>query len=282
MRKYKIIKGYGDGTFKPGQAITYGEASTILLKLLGYETVDIGPFWPRDFVLKAQQIGLCDDMQTLAANSVISRGNAAIMLRNLMLMNKKDGTKFISGGYNPGVEGSILCATWETDPRLSRGQVRIYSGDKESVVTSYNDINSSLVGLRGLPVYDKNNASRLIGFVADTGGVSTMKVKSATADKIVTDQGELSIPRGTKVVVNGMVTDYSTGWFDVRRDAQIMVYLDNRGQPSLISVRQGGLSAYSSVMIYGVDQIIFTSGSRIIKNGAAVQSTDLNKYDVVA
>ena len=33
--------GVGDGTFRPNQAITYGEAVTILMRVLGYGSADV-------------------------------------------------------------------------------------------------------------------------------------------------------------------------------------------------------------------------------------------------
>ena len=58
VRKYQILQGYPSGLFMPDNSITYGEAATILVKMLGSTVEDVGYFWPRDYVLQAEQVGL--------------------------------------------------------------------------------------------------------------------------------------------------------------------------------------------------------------------------------
>ena len=54
LQKKNIIKGYADGTFKPNNTISYGEACTMLLLALGYTIEDIGPMWPNDYVVRGE------------------------------------------------------------------------------------------------------------------------------------------------------------------------------------------------------------------------------------
>ena len=43
----KLIRGMADGTFQPDRAITYAEAVTILMRVLGYSDTDAGRTGPR-------------------------------------------------------------------------------------------------------------------------------------------------------------------------------------------------------------------------------------------
>ena len=56
--------GVGDGTFRPNQAITYGEAVTILMRVLGYGSADVatGSNWYDGYVAVAQSSGLADGL----------------------------------------------------------------------------------------------------------------------------------------------------------------------------------------------------------------------------
>ena len=52
-----IVNGYGNGSFGPADAVTYDQVVTILLRLLGYTSADIGPFWPADYLAFADDLG---------------------------------------------------------------------------------------------------------------------------------------------------------------------------------------------------------------------------------
>ena len=46
----KLLAGTPDGTFQPERAITYGEAVTILMRVLGYADKDTGGVWPDSYI----------------------------------------------------------------------------------------------------------------------------------------------------------------------------------------------------------------------------------------
>lgn len=282
VRKFQIIRGYPSGRFEPNRDITYGEAVTILLRMLGYETADIGAMWPRDYVVKASVIGLTNGMKTLSAANAIPRGQAAILLRNLLLLPKKDGTPFLSVGFGNAVENAILLGTPENDTTLSANQLRFYIDDKATVVTGSGTVKVSSVGLRGLLVYSKQNAGRIAGFVPDAGA-EYVTVKSVTSERLETSAGTLiTIPREAQTAVSGTVATWPLSWYDVAPGSSVAIYRTDRGIISLVSVLSGSTAAYTSTMVYGIDPVIIASGARIIKDGASVSADALKNYDVVS
>ncbi|MBR0599191.1 S-layer homology domain-containing protein [Sinanaerobacter chloroacetimidivorans] len=83
-----IIKGYGDGTFRPGKTVSYDEAITMIVRALGYtEAVkEMNGTWPAVFTQKARVLGVTDDVN--AGGSVgATRGDVAIMLYNALTCN---------------------------------------------------------------------------------------------------------------------------------------------------------------------------------------------------
>ncbi len=280
VRKYQIIRGEHLGNFNPNQPITYGEAVTILLRMLGYTVEDIGYFWPRDDAFKAEQIGLNREMKSFATGDRLPRGQAAILIRNLLLTDQKEGGAFLNQAFKPGDE-CLLAATWETDPDLKYGEVRLFTGEEESVVSASQPLSQSLVGLRGIPVY-ASTGGKLTGFVVSTQSLETAVVRSTAMDSITTeDGGKITIPRSCKLLLNGRLSDYVTSYYDLRPGVQIYLYHDESGAVSLLSGGQTSLSL-SSTAVYGVDNIVFTQGSTIIKNGVAVTRESLSQYDVVS
>lgn len=90
------INGYGDGTFGPENEVTYAQAVTILLRILGYTTDEIGSFWPDDYLNYAKYLGL-DCNLGLLPNDYLTRGEAAILLLQMMQTPQKSGTVFYAG-----------------------------------------------------------------------------------------------------------------------------------------------------------------------------------------
>ena len=55
-----IIAGYADGRFHPDRTVTVGQATTILLRMLGYKDEDVGGVWPDSYMAEAATIGLTE------------------------------------------------------------------------------------------------------------------------------------------------------------------------------------------------------------------------------
>ena len=280
VRKYQIIRGDSAGNFNPHNPITYGEAVTILLRMLGYTIEDIGYFWPRDDALKADQIGLNRGMRSFSTSDSLTRGQAAILLRNLLMTEQKEGGLYISKAFRTG-EVSVLGATHETDPTLAAGEVRLYAGEEASVVSSSADLSGDLVGLRGTPVYPQSGGS-LLGFIVDTENLETAVVQSTDIDAVTTaDGGRISIPRTCKLLISAGMFDYAESYYDLRPGAMIYLYRDDGGAVSLVTGGQTAL-ALASTGVYGVDDLVFVRGSTIIKHGSEVTEDEIDKYDVVS
>ena len=76
-----IVKGYGDGTFNPNSNVTYGEAITMLVRVLGYEPAVEGTNWPSNYLVKAAEIGILGNLE-FDAKGAANRGDVAILLNN--------------------------------------------------------------------------------------------------------------------------------------------------------------------------------------------------------
>lgn len=279
--KYKMIQGYPNGNFGPTDTITFGQATTILLRLLGYETKDIGAFWPRDYIKKAQDIGLANGLSNIAADDAITRGQAAILLRNLLSASTKDGASFLSTGFTAG-KTTVLCATDNTDPSLDRGKISfvdIATGTKD-ILTNPGTITDSLIGVRGTMVYSKSDSSKLVGFISDSRAPQQVTVKTITSEYIETTTGKVTIPRTAKAFVYGAIADYTVCWYDIKSGADVYIYTDSNGNIDFISARQS--SGLSGTFVYGVDADAIPSNAVLELNGSRITVAQLEKYDVIS
>lgn len=279
ISKYKIIQGYPNGNFGPNDTITFGQAATILLRMLGYTTADIGPLWPRDYVIKATAIGLSNGMNMMNANDAIPRGQAAIMLRNLLLANTKDGGPFLNTGFTAGTD-MILAATHETDPAVTKGTLKFISLTGEtSLLADPGTIPASMIGSMGETIFEKNTPSKLKGFMLSSS-MQEATVKAAAAQYLDTDAGRITIPRDAKAFVAGQLGDYATSWFDLPAGGKITIYYDDQRNIQLISANQ--TASFTDSLVYGVSDTAIPTSAKLLYQGNTIALSDLKKYDILS
>lgn len=284
LQKKNIIKGYADGTFKPNNTISYGEACTMLLLALGYTVDDIGPMWPNDYVARAESLGLNPKNTTLYSSSVMSRENTAYMLLNTLFTNGKDNTgklidSLVSGSDS---EGAILIATSETDSELAENQAKFYLDGNIITKNTEGTLDESMIGIRGTLYYSKQNSGSVIAIVPEEGSrTESYTVSSVEADRIETKEGKTLKPSNeTMVYLNGAVGKFGENWFNLLANDEITLHYDLSGNLTLIRTNPRKISDNS--FIYGTESDRpIPDGYRIIKNGYEITRDKLKQYDVI-
>lgn len=80
-----IVKGTSDKTYEPDNFIKFEEATTMIIRLLGYTDESLVGRWPSNYYNKAKELGL---FQNVNVNSVYaSRSDISIMLNNALNCN---------------------------------------------------------------------------------------------------------------------------------------------------------------------------------------------------
>ncbi|HEX2946157.1 MAG TPA: S-layer homology domain-containing protein [Clostridia bacterium] len=78
-----FMAGLADGRFHPSEAVTYAQAVTAMIRVLGYTDADIPGTWPKNYMEKAKSLGLAVNA-SLSATSKVPRGVMAQMLDVLL------------------------------------------------------------------------------------------------------------------------------------------------------------------------------------------------------
>ena len=95
-----FMVGYYNGEFKPNKQVTYEEAVTAILKLLGYTNSDFTLGYPYAQLKIAEDIGLTDDVN-VNIGSVITKDELSHLIYNALSCNNKSGKNYASVlGYN--------------------------------------------------------------------------------------------------------------------------------------------------------------------------------------
>ena len=165
----KLLAGLPDGTFRPDSNITYGQALTILMRVLGYTDADSGGIWPVGYINLAKSGGVSDGV-VLTGEAAITRAQAAQLFVNVLYAETKDGKNYIERGE----KYTLLSADGGT------GELRLLT-EKGSIVTKTLEnpcSAASLVGLKGYLVEKANGKVRT--FLPEqngtAGGVSNAAV----------------------------------------------------------------------------------------------------------
>ena len=81
----QIINGYGDGTFRPDDTITYAEFIKMCVCLLGYsDLAEKNGGYPNGYMMQAAELGLTNGLDAIANDYGITRADAAIILSNTL------------------------------------------------------------------------------------------------------------------------------------------------------------------------------------------------------
>ena len=101
-----LISGIGDGRFLPDSQLTYAQAVTILIRVLGYSSNKVGAVWPDGYLNLAQSIGLTEGISA-GPNDPIDRAQAAQLFVNALSCETGDGKGVLhhpglrQGGHHP-------------------------------------------------------------------------------------------------------------------------------------------------------------------------------------
>lgn len=79
-----VLKGDGNGKYRPGDTVSYNEFATIVVRALGYTDESLPGTWPANYVSKAKTLGVLADITGAGGANGSNRGDCAIMLNNAL------------------------------------------------------------------------------------------------------------------------------------------------------------------------------------------------------
>ncbi len=280
----KIIMGMGDGTFSPDTPITYAQAVTILMRILGYKDADVGLVWPSGYLDSAAEVGLTKGLG-LSANASPTRAQAVKLFCNLLNTNKKDSTAQYASVLGSLKKDTLVLANDVTADDGSEGAVLTSAGKFKMAGAA--EMPDSFTGLRGTLVLDENE--RILTFIpGNTGIVRKFTVSTAGADYVKASDGtRYPVPGTTTVYRADGKTTFSAVWMDISAGSEVTLYYSAAGKLEIAFIRAG---SYGNVMVakYAVSGNPFaalvgsTTGYTIYKNGAPALLSDIKQYDVAS
>ena len=289
-----LLAGYGNGKFGPDDPVTYGQAATLLLRILGYTSADVGKIWPVDYVNYAHTLEL-DEGLTLSADKGVTRGEAAILLYNTLNTETKgskekyyktfDDTASVQKGIVLDVNAQNGTATGQL-----MACVVTTAGASIEYFSQKNLTSPVLVGYEGDLLL--NASGKVLGFVPGSTDMKDVVIATAKASGITDSAGITHRITGSTVTIVGddIYTWSNTGYLrvDALSGRTARLFYDEDGAISYVYVSTGITDANTSVAIALTDtadaelarKLGVTGPYLISKNGSSAKSGDLAKYDV--
>ncbi|NDL66754.1 S-layer homology domain-containing protein [Anaerotalea alkaliphila] len=85
--KLKVVQGYPDGTFRPGNHITYAEVVALMVNALG-EGGNLTGSWPENYLNKAKALGVIPGNSAVNPSKIVTRGEMAVIVWDSLLVKK--------------------------------------------------------------------------------------------------------------------------------------------------------------------------------------------------
>lgn len=287
-----LLSGYGNGKFGPDDPVTYGQAATLLLRMLGYTSADVGKVWPTDYVNYAHTLDL-DEGLDLSADHAVTRGQAAILLYNTLNTEPKGAGQALYKNFSDtaAVQKAIVLdihAQHGTAQDQLMACVVTTAGASIEYFSQKNQLSSALVGYEGDLLL--NAAGKVTGFVPDSSEMKDIVVSSAKASGITDSAGITHrIPGKTITIIGDELFLWNdTGYIqaNARPGHAARLYYDDDGSVCYVYLPAASAEADTPVAIAQTDSTAELARKLgvsvpflITKNGFAAGADALAKYD---
>ncbi len=279
VRPTRLISGYSDGTFGPERTVTYGQAITILMRMLGYGDSDVSVVWPDGYIDQAMAIGLSSGVK-LSGSSPINRGQAVTLFVNLLNTELKGGgSKFYSKLGTP-TEGVVLL---DANAKNGAGQPVLRTNDGGEYIIAGKPGAGLLAGSQGAVVVDGEIAR---AFVPTSKGSSRSITIAKAETRTITDSAgvQYTVAQTAKIIRGSENLDYEKNFTTLRAGTMATIYISASGRVESLFI--GSTTSDDAVIVAkdgstdGFALLTDRTDYRIVKHSEEVTYRSLRKFDV--
>lgn len=226
--KNGLCKGYLDATFQPSNTVTYEEALTMFLRVLGYSEEDFGSSWPDGQIGIAKNIGLCDGLSRSVGEELTRRDVMIIVYNLLNTPAKGAAADYISEFDRVIYDDVILIASNKEDSSVGAGKVLTSAGTYK--ITDDFDFNQ--IGKRGSIMLRNNDT--IVSFLPSEQLTEEYTVTDTIGTDIMFGDCILDVDDGTPVYYKSKAYTYETVISEIESGDVCKVFKDNNNEVDYI------------------------------------------------
>jgi hypothetical protein len=277
-----IVEGYIDATFRPDNTVSYEEALTMLLKVLGYTNDDFGFSWPYG------QLGLADNLEITKAvdaniGDALTRGQVARLVFNTLNTKMKDSQSRLISIFDCQVmEDVTIIASHNEDSSLGENKIFTTAGTFE--INS--NFDSGYVGRKG-DIFIKNDDD-VVAFMPENSVIGELEryvIYSQLPNAVVGYKNgsftQIDITDGTTCYKDSVKTSYAAVKNELEMGDILYVRKDGNGI-DYVSYEKGNMEGPVKVTSSDWQQIFNTnSATAVMRNGVKVGVSDIQTNDII-
>jgi hypothetical protein len=304
-----VVYGTADGTYRPNDAVTYAEACTIMVRLLGYSDTDSvleNSSWPNNYIQEAATLKLTTGI-SLSKSSKLTVGVEAVLFDRLFNSVMKSSTssseKYFSDNYyaDSTVTGTlteaIIVGNSKTSDDLSDNQILAYTAAGKETLTLQNGVTAPTIGAKyKLYVYNSTTVTKVAAKENTVEDYAVTAVSSSSKLISYTDSNKktqtLTLPQASAYYYHGKYVDYDTVIKSIQSYSSVILAKNSSG-----SGYEYGIIVdpeYDRPYVYKYDNVellnklnattydyIYREDSSYASKTGNITKSDLNAYDVV-
>ncbi len=275
-----IVQGFPNGIFKPDDTITYAQAVTVALKLLGYTDEDFGNTYPEPQLGMAQSLKLNEGISKSRDEALSRREVSQILVNTLTTKSKNSNQDYITQiDYNL-VKDCILIATHAENASVASG--KIYTSGGEYTISP--DFDTTLIGHKGTALVTKEG--RLVTLLKTTSSVETCAVYGASASLVTTYKenkvSTLTCDDATPFFANLQKSTFSAIRTSLDTGDMLTIGKSKDGSIDYIIVGNNDFNGPYTISENGsLPSHISESGLSFIKNGEKASLAEIKANDII-
>lgn len=277
-----IVEGYIDATFKPDNTVSYEEALTMMLKVLGYTDEDFGYSWPYGQIGLANNLEITKNMDAKQGEALTRRQVAHLLYNSLTAKMKDSQSKLITVFECEVIEGVTIIASHNEDSSISTNKILTTSGTYEIS----NNFNSDYVGRKG-DIFIKNGDD-FVAFAPDydtSGGLEKYVIYSQLTNTVIGYRDgsfeQIDISDGTDCYKDSMKTTYAA----VKNEMSMgdILYVKKNGTSvDYITYEKGNMEGPIRVTSSNWISNFDTNGSTaVMRGGIKAAASEIRTDDII-
>ena len=279
-----IVEGYIDGTFRPDGVVTYEEAVTMMLRVLGYTESDFGASYPYGQIGTAERLKMTDGINRQIGEPMTRRDVAKLVCNALDTKSKTINQDLIAVHDCQFIEDVTIIASQTDDKSLGSDEISTSAG-KYRIDDTFND---SYVGCKGDMVV--KDGKYFVAFSTDSEYKSEKYIVYSTLNDAIlcysdgnnTSIKQFKISDSTTCYKDSVAYTYGTLRQQMEMGDVVRIRYRDNGEVDYISYSEGSLIGPIKVVSSSwASNFDTNSQTKIMRDGKQVTSEYIQQNDIL-
>ncbi|MBE6030075.1 MAG: S-layer homology domain-containing protein [Clostridiales bacterium] len=188
-----ILKGDGNGNFRPADPVSYQEMATMLVRACGYTDASLPGTWPANYVVKAKALGIMDDIAQ-AGSAAANRGDVAVMIFNNL--ENRIGTINLDNQWIANTPADTMMARLDQDLYAPDNTAVLYDGTTGAGAAFVLDGTETYADDVNLKAYLGNVVVGYANIDGELTGIKAVKTTIVNGDVVVDTDNTVNLEVG--------------------------------------------------------------------------------------